>query len=155
MSQETINKSLQNTLLSPLTHDLLWSQFLNSMSYELENMRNSYDNIKNNWNIYKNDKINLIRISESFGYTPNLIINNTIGMAKSEIESIPYRIKNKTTYHGYNLILSQNEMIGDVFNYYWNGKKLIKVIDYKKTIENLKNSNHHSPFYGISTIKNY
>ena len=77
MSQETINKSLQNTLISPLTHDLLWSQFLNSMSYELQNMRDKYSEIKNNWNIDKNDKSNLIRISESFGYTPNLIINST------------------------------------------------------------------------------
>ena len=67
MSQETINKSLQNTLISPLTHDLLWSQFLNSMSYELQNMRDKYSEIRNNWNIDKNDKSNLIRISESFG----------------------------------------------------------------------------------------
>ena len=51
MSQETINKSLQNTLISPLTHDLLWSQFLNSMSYELQNMRDKYSEIRNNWNI--------------------------------------------------------------------------------------------------------
>ena len=91
MSQETINKSLQNTLISPLTHDLLWSQFLNSMSYELQNMRDKYSEIRNNWNIDKNDKSNLIRISESFGYTPNLIINSTTSMANKEIEYIPYR----------------------------------------------------------------
>ena len=78
MSQEEINKSLQKTLLSPLTHDLFWSQFLHATSYELANMREKYATIKDNWNIYKNDLENLVRISESFGYTPNLIINNTI-----------------------------------------------------------------------------
>ena len=134
MSQETINKSLQNTLISPLTHDLLWSQFLNSMSYELQNMRDKYSEIKNNWNIDKNDKSNLIRISESFGYTPNLIINSTTSMAKKEIESIPYRIREKTNYLGYNLIFQQNNSLGEVFNYYWNDKKLIKVIDTKKQL---------------------
>lgn len=155
MSQETINKSLQKTLISPLTHDSLWSQFLNSMSYELQNMRDEYSKIKNNWNINENDKSNLIRISESFGYTPNLIINNTINMAKKEIESIPYRIREKTNYSGYNLIFQQNNSLGEIFNYYWNNKKLIKVIDYEKTITNLINSNHYSPFLGIVTKKNY
>ncbi len=155
MSQETINKSLQNTLISPLTHDLLWSQFLNSMSYELQNMRDKYSEIRNNWNIDKNDKSNLIRISESFGYTPNLIINNTINMSKREIESIPYRIREKTNYLGYNLIFQQNNSLGEVFNYYWNNEKLIKVIDYEKTVANLINSDHYSPFFGIETKKNY
>lgn len=155
MSQETINKSLQNTLISPLTHDLLWSQFLNSMSYELQNMRDKYSEIRNNWSIDKNDKSNLIRISESFGYTPNLIINNTTSMAKKEIESIPYRIREKTNYSGYNLIFQQNNSLGEVFNYYWNNKKLIKVIDYEQTIANLIASDHYSPFLGIETKKNY
>ena len=155
MSQETINKSLQNTLISPLTHDLLWSQFLNTMSYELQNMRDKYSEIKDNWNINKSDKSNLIRIAESFGYTPNLTINNTLSMAKKEIESIPYRIREKTNYLGYNLIFQQNNSLGEIFNYYWNGKKLIKVIDYEKTITNLINSDHYSPFLGIETKKNY
>ena len=154
MSQKTINKSLQNTLISPLTHDLFWSQFLNSMSYEMSNMVDKYSTIKNNWNIEKSDKENLIRISESFGYTPNLIINNTVDMAKREIESIPYRIREKTTYNGYNLIFQQNNSLGEIFNYYWNGEKLIKVINYKSTSEALTNSNHYSPFLGIKAERN-
>ena len=155
MSQKTINKSLQNTLISPLTHDLFWSQFLNSMSYEINNMVDKYSAIKNNWNIEKNNKENLIRISESFGYTPNLIINDTINMAKQEIESIPYRIREKTTYNGYSLIFQQNNSLGEIFNYYWNGEKLIKTIDYENTALALKNSNHYSPFFDIKTIKNH
>lgn len=155
MSQKNINKALQKTLLSPLTHDLLWSQYLEAFSYELQNMQDEYSKIKNNWNINKNDKDNLIRISESFGYTPNLIINNTINTAKLEIDSIPYRIQKKTTYDGYSLIFQQNGYKGETFNYYWNGEKLIKVVDYSETIDNLLNSNHYSPFYNIKPIKNY
>ena len=155
MSQKTINKSLQKTLLSPLTHDLLWSQYLEAFSYELQNMRDEYSKIKNNWNINNNDKDNLIRISESFGYTPNLIIDSTVNMSKLEIDSIPYRIREKTTYNGYSLIFQQNAYKGETFNYYWNGQKLIKVIDYNETKNNLVNSNHYTPFYGIKPIKNY
>ena len=155
MSQKIINKSLQKTLISPLTSDLLWTQFLDANSYEIANMENRYTEIKNVWNINKNDKQNLIRISESFGYTPNLIINNTLNMCKMEIESIPYRIREKTTYKGYALIFHQNNLRGNTFNYYWNGEKLIKSIDYDSTINNLKNSNHYSPFYDIVAVKNY
>lgn len=155
MSQEIINRALQKTLISPLTSDKLWSDFLQANSYEIENMREEYSKIKNNWNINNNDKDNLVRIAESFGYTPNLIINNTISMSKKEIESIPYRIREKTTYNGYSLIFQQNGVLGDTFNYYWNGEKLIKAIDYKKTIENLLNYNHYTPFYGTTPIKNF
>ena len=101
MSQQIINKALQKTLISPLTSDLLWSQFLEAISYEIANMEGRYSEIKYNWDINKSDKENLIRISKSFGYTPNLVINNTINMCKKEIESIPYRIREKTTYNGY------------------------------------------------------
>jgi endogenous inhibitor of DNA gyrase (YacG/DUF329 family) len=155
MSQETINKSLQKNLISPLTHDLLWSQFLHAFSYELENLKEKYGSIKNNWNIENNDIDNLIRISESFGYTPNLIINNTINMAKLEIESIPYRMRRKTTYDGYSLILKQNGSKGEVFNYYWNNYKLIKVVNWEATDTNLFNSDHYSPFCGLVGVKNY
>ena len=48
MTQETINKALQKTLISPLTYDLLWSQFLEANSYEISNMRNRYYDISNN-----------------------------------------------------------------------------------------------------------
>lgn len=155
MSQITINKSLQKTLLSPLTHDKLWSQFLESMSYEISNMRDSYSSIKNTWDINVNDKDNLIRIANSFGYEPNLVLDNTLFMTRKEIESIPYRIRKKTTYSGYMFNFQQNGIFGDVFNYYFNSHKLVKAIDYNKTIQILSESNHYSPFMGIVPIKNF
>ena len=155
MSQESINIALQKTLFSPMTHDDLWSQFLEAFSYEINNMRNKYGEIKENWSIDSFDKEDLIRIAQSFGYDPNLIIDNTFFMTKKEIESIPYRIREKTTYNGYALIFHQNGLLGDTFNYYYNGEKLIKSIDYDATVKNLINSNHYSPFIGIINIKNF
>lgn len=155
MSQNFINKKLQNTLFSPLRQDLLWSQFLTAYSYELENLENKYSLIQNNWNIYENDKNNVIRINNSFGYTPNLAINNTIEMAINEAESIPYRIKYKSTYYGYMMILKQMGLLGELYNYYWNNSKLIKLIDFNKTLNNIKNSNHYTPFDGVVALQNY
>jgi hypothetical protein len=155
MSQETINKSLQKNLISPLTNDNFWSQFLHAFSYELENQRKKYESIKDNYNIYSNEKDGVIRISNTFGYDPNLVINNTLNMAIKESESIPYRIKRKTTYDGYYMILQQNGLYGEIFNYYYDNYKLIKAIDYVSTVDNLKNSDHYSPFYGVSPLKNY
>lgn len=155
MSQETINNALQKTLFSPLTHDELWPQFLEAISYELYNMREKYASIKNSWNINENDKDNLIRIAQSFGYNPNLVLNNTIEMAIKEIESIPYRIRKKTTYEGYKIILNQNALLGEAFNYYYNGYKLIKAINYNETLKELENSDHYSPFTKIIPIKNF
>lgn len=155
MSQESINKALQKTLLSPLTYDELWSQFLESISYELQNMRDKYGLIKTTWDINYNNKDNLIRISESFGYTPNLIINNTFSMTKKEIELIPYRIRKKTTRNGYYFIFKQNDLNCNIFNYYWSGEKFVKTIDLDKTMENLQNAVPYLPFNGIVPVKNY
>ena len=155
MSQKTINKSLQNNLLSPLTRDLLWPQFLTAFSYEIQNMRDKYASVRDIWNPNTNDKSSLIRISESFGYTPNLTIDNTARMSSLEVQSIPYRIKEKTTYNGYNLIFKQNDSLGDTFNYYSNGWKLIKAINYDDTLVNLASYDGYSPFLGIVPIKNF
>lgn len=155
MSQEIIDKALQRTLISPLTSDLLWSEFLTAHSYEIANMEDFYASIKDNWNIEHNTKENLIRIAETFGYTPNLIINSTISMAKRELESLPYRIREKTTYNGYSLIFQQNGLLGDTFNYYFDGKKLVKCVDYDATQKNLVTYDKYSPFYGVKAIKNF
>lgn len=155
MSQEIINKTLQNNLLSPLTVDPLWSQFLHAFSYEIDNLRTRFGNIKNSYDIYNNDKDGVVRIAETFGYEPNLVINNSQYMAIKETESIPYKIKRKTTYDGYYMILQQNAQLGEVFSYYYDNKKLVKALDYKKTVNNLTNSNHYTPFYGVEPIKNF
>ena len=157
MSQEIINKTLQNNLLSPLTVDHLWSQFLHAFSYEIDNLRTQFGTIKNIYNLYENDKDGIVRIAETFGYEPNLVINNSQYMARKETESIPYRIKRKTTYDGYYMILQQNAQLGEVFSYYYDNYKLVKAIDYKNTIKNLNtySSNHDKPFYGVSSVKNF
>ena len=155
MSQEIINQSLQHNLLSPLTVDPLWSQFLHAFSYELDNLRTYFGTIENAFNIYKNEKDGIVRIAESFGYEPNLVINNSQYMATKEAESIPYKIKRKSTYDGYYMILQQNSQLGEVFCYYFNNKKLIKSIDYSETIKNLNNSEPYLPFYGVVPIKNF
>lgn len=168
MSQTVINKALKNTLISPLTSDDLWVEFLEANSFEIANMEEYYKSIKNNWNINKNDKENLIRISQTFGYIPNMIINNTVDMCKREIESIPYRIKRKTTRTGYIFSLKQYYGHGDVFNYYWDGEKLVKSVDYVKTLKNLTIRNyqdnnyngnyvnhHYLPFIGIEPSIRY
>lgn len=157
MSQEIINKTLQNNLLSPLTVDPLWGQFLHAFSYELDNLRTQYGNIKNTYNLYENDKDGIVRIAETFGYEPNLVINNSQYMARKESESIPYRIKRKTTYDGYYMVLQQNAQLGEVFSYYYDNYKLVKAIDYDATIKKLNsyNNNHNIPFYGVTPIKNF
>ena len=51
-------------------------------------------------------------------------------------------------------ILQQNGLLGNVFTYYYDGNKLIKSIDYESTLDEIKSSDHHSPFHKIVSLKN-
>lgn len=154
MLQESINKFFQKNLISPLTTDKLWSQFLEAYSQEFILIHNKFSEIKNTWNIEFKDKDNLIRLAETFGYTPNLTINNSIESIKKEVESVPYRIREKSTYDGYKFIFKQNNYNGEIFSYISDKYKLVKSVDYISTLNNILNSYKYLPFNGVIPTHN-
>ncbi len=154
--EEIINIALQSKLISALKIDDLWVQFLESFASELSLFQEDFAETKDYFNIYSQLEDGLLDISNTFGYIPNLIIDNSLGLVRKEVQSIPTRIRNKTTYDGYYIILKQINRIGEVYNYYWSGLKLIKAIKMEEIVKNLNNLiNYNSPFLGISADKNF
>src|SRR5574344_1663874 len=113
-----VNDSLQNKLISALKIDDLWVQFLEAYATELELFWADTQKSKDIFNIYEQLEDGLLDIANTFGYIPNLIIDNSLQMVRKEVQSIPTRIRNKTTYDGYYMIMKQIGRIGDIYNYY-------------------------------------
>ena len=142
--------------MSALKSDDLWIEFMECLGYEIDNMRDSISEKKYLYDINHNLEDGLIRIANTYGYNPNLIADNSLLMAKKEVESIPFRIRNKTTYDGYYIIFKQIGKIGDVYNYYWSGNKLIKAIKWEEIVKILDNTTaYYEPFINVIPDKNF
>lgn len=154
-TESICSESLKNKLLSALKSNL-WTQFMEAVGFEIDEMRDNISQNRDVFDVEKQYEDGLIRIAESFGYTPNLIIDNSLEMVKKEVESIPSRIRNKTTYDGYYIILKQIKKIGDIYNYYWSGNKLVKAVKWNNILNTLNNlRNYNKPFNSVTPDKNF
>ena len=153
MSVEIISKSIKEKLMNSQKIDSLWESFCDCISPELNNIRIIGDEIKNLYNIDKTSDYK--SLGEMFGYSPNLTINDNKDFKKLEVESISDRIKNKTTYSGYNIGAKQLNKKSDTFNFYWNGSKLIRAIKINDTYRNLLNWDKSNYFDGVIPDKNF
>jgi hypothetical protein len=117
-----------------------WLQIVEVLAEEADLRRDYYTEQKYYDDIDYNDitEDRLIEISEKFGYSPNLVLDNSISFIQKEIESIPFRIRNKNTIKGYTIIFDQIGKEGKVFNIVWNGTNLYRAVNWATTINAIK-----------------
>jgi len=118
-----LRKKLPKILSTPF-----WQDFMDVISVELENIRQEkIDPIKDTFNVeVLEDKERLLNVSSMLGYIPDLSLQNDTPYLKRDILSIPFRVKNKTTYVAYDHIFKLIPYTGQVFINFWNGYKLIR-----------------------------
>ena len=148
--------SLKAKLMPVLKTDNFWTQLMECIGEELGLLKDDMGETKKYFDIYSQYEDGLINISNEFGYSPNLIVNNDLSTVLKEVESIPFRIRNKTTYDGYYIILKQIDRIGEIYNYYWSGKKLIKAIKWQNIVDVLNGGfDKTTPFIDVIADKNF
>lgn len=134
---DLIANNLKYNLLDCLKQDDLWNQFLEAFGEEIAIERITIFDKKDLFGANTQKQDRLLDLCKMFGYTPNLMLDNSLVMLKSEYLSIPYRIRFKTTYDGYFFIFRQANAKGDVYNYYYDGNKLVKAMNYDSCIDNV------------------
>lgn len=150
-----IEEFLHYNLISSLKSDELWLQLLSAIAEELTLIKDQIYKSKLLYQYREQGEDGILALSKMFGYTPNLIVDNSLDMLKREYESIPYRIRNKTTYDGYYIIFKLIAELGEVYNYYWTGEKLIKALSFNETLLILDNSILTDPFLNVVPDKNF
>jgi len=151
-----INKGMQYRLHSVLKISDFWPQFIESIANEVSLIKEEDDKIAYFNNIYEQLEDGNLDIAEKFGYTPNLVLNNSLDYVRRQSESIPFRISKKTTYLGYDLNFKMIERLGDVYNLFWSGSKLIRAIRWGSTFSNLDAmTNLTLPFTGVVADRNF
>lgn len=150
-----IENFLHYNLISSLKSDELWLQFLSAIAEELTLIKEQIYKSKLLYQYREQEENGILDLSKMFGYTPNLIVDNSLDMLKREYEGIPYRIRNKTTYDGYYIIFKLIAELGEIYNYYWTGEKLVKALNFDKTITFLDDFVLTNPFVNVVPDKNF
>lgn len=120
------------TLLIPkVMQNDFWSQFLDACSDEMELLKS--DIATPIIDIYNARELTTIpqlqEITKTFGFYPDTSLNGSVDFYKSEIDSIAYRIKRKTTYPGYDYIFKSIPIVGYVYNIFWDEVSMVKAWD--------------------------
>jgi len=134
----------------------LWGDFLDVVSDELDLLRLEIEK-KKRWfqtNLYT-DETELINLGKSLGYTPNLLLDDSIQFIRSEIDSIVFKIKNKATYAYYNYLFKLIPREGEVFTLFQDYLNLCRAFDFPSTIASLLIHDIATPFVGAVSILHY
>lgn len=145
----SIYTTLKGKLHSSLNNSF-WLQLLEGIAEELELQKatkkekitlNDLDSMNEN---------DLFNLAYKYGYTPNLILNNSLEFLRKEVKSIPFRIQNKTTIKGMKLSFSQAEgASGEIYNVTYDTSKLARLVNASDSIENATSYIDGEPFLGI------
>lgn len=96
-------------------------------------------NVRELSKVYNIDRLK--EVASTFGYYPNITLTATddaslTAFYKREIESIPFKIRRKTTYAGYDYIFKSIPIAGYVYNMYYDGERLVRAMNYNDHIVN-------------------
>lgn len=112
-------------LLPPNLRTQFWFDFADVVEEELRLLK---DRIKEKELLYDvanlNDKGELIDIAKSLGYTPDLSLDDSLENVKNNVNSVTFRIRNKTNYISYEYIFKTVPYPGEVFILYYEDNKL-------------------------------
>lgn len=141
-----IKKLLPSNLNSDFWNDYSdsWTTELGLVKTEKLDAEKYYFYIRTQTDIDK-----LIDICRTFGFKIDRSIDTTIDFSQRETKLILYKIKDKSTYNGYDLVFVSIQYPGLVYNYYYDRNTvLIKAIDCTLSCTNLDNQDYSEPFIG-------
>ena len=152
-------QSIIYKLHSSLKLTNFWPQYIEALAEELDL---EIEELTNN-SLLINDPTcelqdYLLELANKFGYTPNLIIDNSIFFIQQELKSIPYRIRKKSTYKGYKFNFKQISRVGEIYNLFYNQTKFVKAVNWDSIynyIDVLTPSGYSLPFTNIAPDINY
>ncbi len=147
---------LKKNVPAPLVNQF-WGDFLDTVSTELNNFKGETDKKAGYLDINSyTDSNELIELSKSFGYVPNLQLSNDLETVQRETSSIFYKIRNKAILNYYLYVFKLAKRLGKVFNGYQDYLKLIRAVDFVSMAVNLNAVRDYTlPFTGIEPNNNF
>jgi len=152
----TATIDLKNFTPNMVKNQPLWEDFLDAVSDELELVKVQIELKKRLFQTDQYTDINeLIDLSKSLGYSPNLILKEDIDYIRQEVDSIVFKIKSKATYTFYNYLFKLVPKDGETYILFQDSLTLARAIDHTATFLNLSTHDIATPFTGLTSILHY
>lgn len=134
----------------------LWHDLLDTATEELLNLQTQMEIKKRYLNPFLyTEEANLLNLSRSLGYSPNLSLRDDLDYIQEEVASIVFKIKNKSTYNYYNYLFKLIPKTGNIYIIYKDYAKLLRVADIYKTITYLDTHDFTQPFEYFLPIEHF
>lgn len=116
-------------LLPPNLRSPFWIQFAEAVSEELQRFKTHVQEKEIFYDVSTlDDKQQLIDLARSLGYTPDLSLDDSLENIKDNVNSVTFRIQNKTTYLSYQYIFKTVPYTGQVYILYYEDNKLQRAV---------------------------
>jgi len=134
----------------------LWSDFLDAVTEELVNVKTEIEEKQRylNPSLYT-EVADLVALSRSLGYSPNLSLKEDLEFVQQEVESIVFKIKNKATYAYYRYLFKLIPKAGAIYIIYKDYLKLLRIADVSTTVSSLASHDKTAPFTGFLPVEHF
>jgi len=134
----------------------VWPEFMEAVTEELELFQQEVENKKNYMNLDEYEDIDeILQFARSLGFSPNLLIDNSIEFARKEAKDIVFKIKNKATYYYYDYIFRTIGRLGFTYILFKDQTKLVRAINQNSLINKLSTHNVSEPFVDVTPIYHF
>ena len=125
-------------LLPLAINTTIWKEFFDCWDEELMLLKEEIDKKKSLFVVETiEDERALIQLMRDFGYAPNRVLDDSLEFLKKETKTLLFKVKNRTTYQIYEYFFNLIGVKGRVFNYFYDGVKLVESVDLEATLTKL------------------
>lgn len=118
-----------SNLLPPNLRTPFWNQFAEAVGEELQRFKTQVQKKSIFYDVATlDDEQQLINIARSLGYTPDVSLDDSLESIKDDVNSVTFRIQNKTTYLSYQYIFKTVPYTGQVYILYNEDNKLQRAV---------------------------
>lgn len=148
--------SLKKILPGILKVTDVWPEFMEVVTSEMERAQLEVEKKKNFMNIDDYETIeDVLSLARSLGFSPNLLIDDSLEYAKKETKDIVFKIKKKATYYYYDYIFRSIGRLGFTYILFKDQTKLVRAINQTNLVNKLAVHDVSEPFLDTDPIYHF
>lgn len=147
---------LRNILPGILKVTDVWPDLMDAITEELTLLQTEMEKKSYYLNVDEyTDKEELLDLSRSLGYSPNLLLDDSLPFVQKEVRDIVFRIKNKSTYFYYEYVFKNINELGNIYILFKDEVKLVRAVDEEGILTILNSHDLTIPFTEFNEILHF
>ena len=134
----------------------VWPDFMDAITQELTYLQTDMKIKENYFNVDEyTDKDALLDFCRAHGYSPNLLLDNSLSYVQKEANDLIFKIRNKATYYYYEYIFKTINEAGNMYILFQDSTRLVRAIDASAVFTALDSHDLSTPFTEFQEILHF